>query len=130
MVRSGAHVESRHFGGLMSGADSSPVFRMAAAISLAAVAAIAAVRVAAAPLPTPGVSGPIKTSVALGDASHDYPYSSTVDDLAKFSYVEEEYFVEGAANRYTTPPMATGTIVDSGHPYKTRVLVRRPASPA
>ena len=49
---------------------------------------------------------------------------------AKYSYIEEEYFIEGTANRYTTPAMATGTIVDGGHPYKTRVMVRRPATAA
>jgi hypothetical protein len=52
-----------------------------------------------------------------------------VDDLTKYGYVEEEFFVEGTANRYTTPPGATGVIVDGGHQYKTRIIVRRPASP-
>ena len=87
-------------------------------------------RVGAAPLPTPTVTGPVRVSVPIGDPSHDYPYSSTVDDLAKYAYVEEEFFVEGTANRYTTPAMATGTIVAGGHPYKTRVLVRRPTASA
>jgi hypothetical protein len=34
-----------------------------------------------------------------------------VDDLAKYGYVEEEFFLEGTANRYTTPAGATGAIV-------------------
>jgi alpha/beta hydrolase family protein len=92
------------------------------------LAVVVGARLGAAPVATPTITGPIKTPVAMGDPSHDYPYSSTIDDLAKYSYVEEEYFVEGTANRYTTPAMATGAIVDGGHPYKTRVMVRRPSS--
>ena len=53
-------------------------------------------------------TGPITATVPLGDPSHDYPYSASVDDLAKYGYVEEEFFLEGTANRYTTPPGATG----------------------
>jgi hypothetical protein len=49
-------------------------------------------------------------------------------DLAASGYVEEEYFLEGAANRYNMPTLAIGSITDSGHPYKTRMLVRRPKS--
>ena len=83
-----------------------------------------------APVPVPMVTGPIAATVPLGDPSHDYPYSATVDDLKKYSYVEEEFFVEGTANRYTTPPGATGVVVDGNHPYKSRVIVRRPVSAA
>jgi hypothetical protein len=105
--------------------------RIATGIVTAAIFAISlAAGVGAASVPSPTVTGPVKTPVAIGDPSHNYPYSSTIDDLAKYSYVEEEYFIEGTANRYTTPAMATGTIVDSGHPYKTRVMVRRPTAPA
>jgi len=100
--------------------------------SLAAtgIAVAVSLHLGAASVPSPTITGPVKTPVAIGDPSHDYPYSSTIDDLAKYSYVEEEYFVEGTANRYTTPAGATGTIVDSGHRYKTRLMVRRPTSPA
>jgi hypothetical protein len=109
--------------------DLSPVSRVLAAFVVAAGLAFApALRLGAASAVTPTVTGPLKTPVPIGDPSHEYPYSSTVDDLAKYSYVEEEFFVEGAANRYTTPAMATGTIVDGGHPYKTRVMVRRPTA--
>lgn len=101
-----------------------------ASLVAAGLAVTVGSRVGAAPLPTPTVTGPVRVSVPIGDPSHDYPYSSTVDDLAKYAYVEEEFFVEGTANRYTTPAMATGTIVAGGHPYKTRVLVRRPTASA
>src|SRR4029079_10516074 len=43
-------------------------------------------------------------------------------------YVEEEFFIEGTANRYNTPAQATGTVVEKDHPYKTRIVVRRPAN--
>ena len=42
--------------------------------------------------------------------------------------MEEEYFFQGTATRYSTPPLATGGVVSSGHPYKTRMIVRRPTS--
>ena len=102
-----------------------------AAAGVVALALGAGIRVEgrAATVTPPTLTGPIKSTVPLGDASHDYPYSATVDDLTKYGYVEEEFFVEGTANRYTTPPGATGAIVDGGHPYKTRIIVRRPASP-
>jgi hypothetical protein len=107
----------------------SPVCRIVFASTIAVAMAIGvAAHLGAASPATPTVTGPVKASVAIGDPSHDYPYSSTIDDLAKYSYIEEEYFVEGTANRYTTPAMATGTIVDTGHPYKTRVIVRRPTA--
>src|SRR5207248_3718218 len=51
-------------------------------------------------------------------------------DLASLGYVEEEYFFSGTANVYNTPTLATGTIVSSDHPYKSRIIVRRPTSPA
>ena len=103
-----------------------------AAAGVLALGLAAGVRVEgrAATVTTPTVVGPIKATVPPGDASHDYPYSATVDDLAKYGYVEEEFFVEGTANRYTAPAGATGAVVDGGHPYRTRIMVRRPASRA
>ena len=44
------------------------------------------------------------------------------------NYIEEEFFFEGTANRYTTPPGATGAIVDGNHSYRSRLIVRRPRS--
>ncbi len=75
------------------------------------------------------VTGPIAVSVPPGDPSHDFVFSTTAMDLAGHGYVEEEFFIEGTANRYTTPDLTTGRIVDGGHPYKTRFVVRRPVSP-
>jgi hypothetical protein len=80
----------------------------------------------AAVVPNPVVTGPIPATAKPGDASHDYPFFSTTVDLAAHGYVEEEYFFEGAANRYNMPTLAIGSIMDRGNSYKTRILVRRP----
>ena len=55
-------------------------------------------------VPNPTVTGPIPENAAPGDPSHDYTFftSEIVDD---FGYVEEEFFIEGTANRYDTPPL-------------------------
>src|SRR5712671_5801376 len=82
---------------------------------------------AAAVPPNPTVTGPVASSVVPGHASRDYVFFATDHPLAVNGYVEEEFFIEGTANRYNTPTLATGSIVSSGHPYKTRIVVRRPA---
>ena len=83
------------------------------------------------PVPNPVVIGPIPVTAAPGDPSHHYPFFSTNIDLASVGYIEEEYFIEGTANRYDlTQPLPTASIIDSGHPYRTRLVVRRPASPS
>jgi len=101
------------------------VFVLAAAVT-------AALAFAAAPVlgqvPNPTVTGPIPENVAPGDPSHDYIFF-TSEIVDAFGYAEEEFFIEGTANVYDTPPLATGTIVSSGHPYKTRIVVRRPLKP-
>jgi Alpha/beta hydrolase domain len=93
----------------------------------AAAAALAAPSAAADTVPTPTVTGPL-AAVAPGDPSRDYPFFAAVVDLKAQGYVEEEFFIEGTANRYNTPGLATGSVVDRNHRYKTRLLVRRPAS--
>ena len=80
-------------------------------------------------VPSPTVTGPIPATARPGDPSHDYPFFATDQNLRAYGYVEEEYFVEGSANRYTTPDGATGTVIDGGHEYRTRIVVRRPVSP-
>lgn len=84
--------------------------------------------VCAATVPNPTVSGPIPANAKPGDPSLDYPFFSAAADLGAYGYVEEEYFFEGVANRYNTPAMATGSVIDGNHPYRTRIVVRRPAS--
>ena len=75
------------------------------------------------------VTGPIAVSVPPGHPSRDFVFSTSAIDLAGHGYVEEEFFIEGNANRYTTPDLTTGRVIDGGHPYRTRLVVRRPASP-
>ena len=80
------------------------------------------------PFPAVTVTGPVKLTTAVKDRAHGYPYNSTPVDLAKYGYVEEEFFVEGKANSYDTPVGLTGTVKDANHPFKTRMVVRRPKS--
>jgi hypothetical protein len=97
------------------------------ALSLATGAGLADLRGAS--VPTPTVAGPVPAT-ALGDPGRDYPFYAAIGDLKAHGYVEEEFFIEGTANRYATPPQATATIVDGCHPFRTRMVVRRPASAA
>lgn len=50
-------------------------------------------------------------------------------DLATAGYTETEYYASGTANRYdgTSAVTPTATVLDSGHPYTTRVVVRTPS---
>ncbi|HEY0818938.1 MAG TPA: alpha/beta hydrolase domain-containing protein [Rhizobacter sp.] len=85
---------------------------------------------ATAAVPSPHVIGPVPARTP-GDASRDYPWMSTMHNLAAVGYVEEEFFIEGTASRYNTavPLGSNGTVVSTGHPYRTRILVRRPVNP-
>jgi hypothetical protein len=98
--------------------------------SLRAITAgvVAAFSLAASATPVPTVTGPVASTAVPGDPSHNYVFFATDHPMATNGYVEEEYFLEGTANRYLTPTGATGSVIDGGHPYKTRVIVRRPAS--
>jgi Alpha/beta hydrolase domain len=98
-------------------------------VSAFALISVVAVTADMVPVPIPAVIGPIPATAAPGDPSHNYPYLSTPVDLAAVGYLEQEFFFQGTANRYNTPPMATGSIIDNGHPYRTRMVVRRPVLP-
>jgi len=74
-------------------------------------------------------SGPV-----IGGA-HGWPFAATIDDLGAIGYVEEEFFLTGEAPRYRP----TGPLGEDGHwpaevaghaPFRTRVLVQRPADAA
>lgn len=78
---------------------------------------------AAAQVPPATVSGPME--------AHHGPQGMLNPagmDLAAVGYIEQEFFIEGTANRYSTPELSTGEIIDSGHDYRTRFIVRRPQS--
>src|SRR5438105_1389569 len=82
---------------------------------------------ASAAVPTPAVTGPIAATGLPGNTAHDYTFFASNHELAANGYVEEEFFIQGSANRYNTPPQMTGSVIDGDHSYKTRVVVRRPA---
>ena len=78
--------------------------------------------------PNPTVTGPIAATAPVGDSSHNYPFFGALEDLKGRGYIEQEFFIQGTANQYKTPEGATGSVIDGDHKYKTRVVVRRPAS--
>jgi Alpha/beta hydrolase domain len=92
---------------------------------------------AAASVPVPVVIGPL-ASDPPGTLGRNYPFFATDMVLADFGYVEEEFFFDGLANRYNAPNPSGGTgnnaasaptadIVSTGHTFRSRMLVRRPA---
>lgn len=81
-------------------------------------------------VPTPTVSGPIPSPANPGEPSRNYPFFSTKDVIEQYDYIEEEYFVEGLAPELLVEGDTTASVASGGpHPYKTRVIVRRPKSP-
>jgi hypothetical protein len=77
----------------------------------------------------PVVEGPIPSTVTPPGQPRDYPFMATPIDLAARGYVEEEYFISSNdACSYTTPSLATGSVITCGQSYKTRIMVRRPVS--
>jgi len=91
---------------------------------------------------TPALGGvgevPTPTVAKLPITADSKPFGATTDPakLADNGYVEEEYTIAGGAFKYDTVAGADGTKLtdgpngDGSYPYKTRILVRRPASPA
>lgn len=68
---------------------------------------------------------------AIPPAGSGRPFGATSINLPSRGYVEEEFLVRGLANRYRIKdPQATAEVVDRGHAYSTRILVRRPTNPA
>jgi hypothetical protein len=78
----------------------------------------------------PTVTGPIALTTPLRSPDHGYPYNATPIDLVKQGYVEEEFFLSGEANRYSTPAGTRGAVLDTNHAYTTRIVVRRPKTTA
>lgn len=85
-------------------------------------------------VPTPDVTGPVPVT------ANSYPFLSSDIDLAAKGYVEQEYFLTGDAYRYDTAAgtfedtadriETGGELNDGAYPFKTRIVVRRPADPA
>lgn len=76
-------------------------------------------------VPPAEIVGPIEADPP-GHPSRNSIYAASAIELTANGYVEEEYFIEGTANQYSNPELANGEIVDSGHRYRTRLIVRRP----
>jgi hypothetical protein len=93
---------------------------------LAVAASLARAADGSVSVPAPTVTGPVAWTAQPPDPSHGYTFNHTFLDLASNGYIEEEFFIEGTANRYNMPAEATGSVLDSGHHYKTRIVVRRP----
>ncbi|MDZ4760341.1 MAG: alpha/beta hydrolase domain-containing protein [Alphaproteobacteria bacterium] len=73
------------------------------------------------------VVGPI----AQTEASHAFggaAFTLRPEKLGEQGYVEEEFFVSGAANVYDWPAGGPAVVRTADAPYTTRVLVRRPRS--
>lgn len=68
--------------------------------------------------------------VSLPPANTGTPFGKTSTNLAARSYVEQEFFVSGSANRYRLDAKFSkdAEVIDRGHAYRTRILVRRPVS--
>src|SRR5882757_8614597 len=104
-------------------------------VTAVAAACLAAVMVAKAQQPSaasPGitVAGPVALTSAVRAAEHGYPFNASTLDLAKQGYVEEEFFIQGVARSYEIPrdQMSNATAGAASHPYRTRIVVRRPSA--
>lgn len=102
------------------------LLRVARILAVTSVALVAASLLDAADMPTPKV-----TTMAAdrpGAADRNYPFFATDIVLSNFGYVEEEFMYEGTANTYAAPaPDGSVEIAERGIPYRTRLIVRRPA---
>jgi hypothetical protein len=108
--------------------------RVAAALGGAIAMGIVGAAIAA--VPTPTVIGPI-AATAAGDPSRNYPFLSTNLFPPGSGYIEQEFFMEGTATRFSTScsvvvcpvesSFAPVTVLSTGHPYKIRMVVRRPS---
>jgi hypothetical protein len=99
------------------------------AFLLSAALGFSSIQALASSVPVPQVSGPIASPDIPGAPSHNYIFFASNHELASHGYLEEEFFIKGTASTYNTPAGQTGTLKDSGLPYFTRVVVRRPADP-
>ena len=86
-------------------------------------AGMACAAITAQAVPNPVVTGPIPSTAIPGQPSKDYIFFASDHPLAVNGYIEEEYFIEGTANRYNIPTGATGSVTDGKHAYKTRVVL-------
>ena len=101
------------------------------AVLLLLPAALAGALVSASPLTANAVDVVTVPAATLTEVNvpGTSPMSATAVDLEAAGYTAKEYYAEGLANRYTgaaTSTFTTATLLDSGNPYRTRVMVRYP----
>ena len=101
---------------------------MARSALKSSVAGFLALSFASSLLAAPILDGPIP-GAPPGDPRSEvleqtYPFFATDDKLSLRGYVEEEFYLTGEADAYSS----TGELLDQGVPYKTRIVVRRPKS--
>ena len=100
------------------------VFLLPAALVAALIAASSLAGTAAAASPVPAAT---LTEINVPGTT---PLSATAVDLAAYGYTAREFYASGFANRYTgadANSLTTASVLDSGNPYRTRVMVRYPA---
>lgn len=98
------------------------------AFVMVAAAALMLASLTAAPLSASDSVHPAEIREVVVSGTH--PLDASAVDLAKYGYQEQEYYASGTANRYRIKnPLNTATLVDNGHPYKTRIVVRKPSNP-
>ncbi|HKX79085.1 MAG TPA: alpha/beta hydrolase domain-containing protein [Novosphingobium sp.] len=114
------------------------ITRRAAALGLAsgAMSTLLPISVLAATARTAPANGSIpKVTGPISGGAKGWPFGADPGDLPSYDYIEEEYFIEGVANRYKP----VGELRSDGNwavepadtaPYKTRILIRRPRDPA
>jgi alpha/beta hydrolase family protein len=97
-------------------------------LTLFASSALAAAGIATVSVIVLSATPPATSVTRLGGKA----FNASTMDLATQGYVEEEYFIQGTARTYDIPrdQMSNATPSDATHPFKTRLVVRRPASPA
>lgn len=102
----------------------------AALLATGCLIAVAGHPVATQEVGPPTVNGPIPSQGTPGDSTRNYVFYSTPMNLSDVGYVEEEYFVSGIATRYSVSAAPGGATPIGTMPYRTRMVVRRPARPA
>src|SRR5688500_15468894 len=103
------------------------MWRLARILTVASIALVAAPWLnAAVDVPTPKVTA--MPGDKPGTPGRNYPFFATDIVLPNFGYVEEEFMFEGTANTYAPPgPDGSVEVAERDVPYRTRLIVRRPA---
>ena len=77
-------------------------------------------------IPTPKVIGPLPSTIS---PARDYTWLTTAENLEKYGYIEEEFYIDGTASAYQIPTSLTDyQWLGGGYAYRTRVVVRHPVN--